>query len=185
MTRSVMGGGDEIVSRRSDPNRGCMHGGGAMGWGRRSRLHRCVENNLRLGWVEDEISFRWIGLGWRRFSLGGLGLGGSADRCDLVGVSGGAISPMLGATRPCFWCDLLAVSLSLSLLFSYGGIHLKVKYKRKWFYRVRGHILQLTEMIFRLTQFSLRTQTPAFMEKYFRKLFEAKKNTALNCHGRV
>ena len=31
MTRSVMGGGDEIVSRRSDPNRGCMHGGGAMG----------------------------------------------------------------------------------------------------------------------------------------------------------
>ena len=25
MTRSVMGGGDEIVSRRSDPNRGCMH----------------------------------------------------------------------------------------------------------------------------------------------------------------
>ena len=31
MMRSVMGGGDEIVSRRSDPNRGCMHGGGAMG----------------------------------------------------------------------------------------------------------------------------------------------------------
>ena len=32
---------------------------------------------------------------------------------DLAGVSGGEISPMLGATRPCFWCDLLVVSLSL------------------------------------------------------------------------
>ena len=31
MTRSVMGGGDEIVSKRSDPNRGCMHDGGAVG----------------------------------------------------------------------------------------------------------------------------------------------------------
>ena len=31
MTRLVMGGGDEIVSRRSDPNRGCMHDGGAVG----------------------------------------------------------------------------------------------------------------------------------------------------------
>ena len=31
MTRSVMGGGDEIVSRRSDPNRGCMHDGRAVG----------------------------------------------------------------------------------------------------------------------------------------------------------
>ena len=29
--RSVMGGGDEIVSRRSDPNHGCMHDNRAMG----------------------------------------------------------------------------------------------------------------------------------------------------------
>ena len=29
--RSVMGGGDEIVSRRSDLNRGCMHDCGAVG----------------------------------------------------------------------------------------------------------------------------------------------------------
>ena len=118
MTRSVMGGGDEIVSRQFDPNRGCMHGGGAVGWGRRFRLHQCVENKLHLGWVEDEISFRWIGLGWRQSSLGGSGLGGSADGCDLAGVSGGAISPVLGATRPCFWCDLLVVFLSLSLSLS-------------------------------------------------------------------
>ena len=40
---------------------------------------------------------------------------------DLAGVSGGAISPVLGATRPCFWCDLLAVSLSLSLSFIFLG----------------------------------------------------------------
>ena len=31
MTRSVMGGGDEIVSRQSDPNRGCMHDGEVVG----------------------------------------------------------------------------------------------------------------------------------------------------------
>ena len=31
MTRLVIGGGNEIVSRRSDPNRGCMHDGGAVG----------------------------------------------------------------------------------------------------------------------------------------------------------
>ena len=24
----------------------------------------CVENVLGLGWVKDEIGFRWIGLGW-------------------------------------------------------------------------------------------------------------------------
>ena len=29
--RLVMGGGDEIVSRRSDPNRGCVHDGRAVG----------------------------------------------------------------------------------------------------------------------------------------------------------
>ena len=31
MIRLVVGGSDEIVSRRSDPNRGCMHDGGAVG----------------------------------------------------------------------------------------------------------------------------------------------------------
>ena len=31
MTRSVMGGGDKIVSRRSNPNCGCMHDDGAVG----------------------------------------------------------------------------------------------------------------------------------------------------------
>ena len=37
--RSVMGGGDEIVSRRSDLNRGCMHDCRAVGWGWRFRPH--------------------------------------------------------------------------------------------------------------------------------------------------
>ena len=31
MTRLVMGGGDEIMSRRFDPNRGCMHDGRVVG----------------------------------------------------------------------------------------------------------------------------------------------------------
>ena len=82
--------------------------------------------------------------------------------CDLRGASGGATSPVLV-------CDLSSL-LFLSLFYFPGSrIDLKVKYKRKWFYRVRGHILRSTEMIFRLTQFSLHTQTPAFTEKYFRK----------------
>ena len=107
--------------------------------------------------------------------------------CDLCGALGGASSPVLvcnlvgarvrragvGVRSPwCFkWRKLadasvrsLFLAISLSLLFSWGGIDLKVKYKWKWFYRVRGHILQSTEMIFHLTQFSLPTKTPAFPE---------------------
>ena len=99
-------------------------------------------------WVEDDdLGFTGVsrtssifGGSRTRSVLGGSGLGGD-DRalvaapmgaislvlgCDLAGVSGGAISPMLGVTRLCFWCDLHAVSLSLSLLFSWGRIHLKV-----------------------------------------------------------
>ena len=90
-----------------------------------------------------------------------LGCDESVLVCDLRGASGGASSPVLV-------CDLSSL-LFLSLLFSWGGIDLKVKYKRKWFYRVRGHILRSTEMIFHLTQFSLHTQTPTFTEKHFRK----------------
>ena len=106
----------------------------------------------------------WVDRAWVKAPMGAISpvLG-----CNLTGVSGSMILPVLDAIRPCFWCDLLVVSLSLSLLFSWGGIHLKVKYKQKWFYRVRGHILRSTEMIFRLTQFSLCTQTPAFTKKIF------------------
>ena len=50
-------------------------------------------------------------------SLGGSGLGGSTDGSDLAGVSSSAVSLVLGAMRLCFWCDLLAVSLSLSLFY--------------------------------------------------------------------
>ena len=80
-------------------------------------------------WVEDDnLGFTDVSrtssvLGGSRMRsvLGGSGLGGGADGspvlgCDLVGVSGGAISPVLGVTRPCFWCDLL-VFLSLSLFY--------------------------------------------------------------------
>ena len=93
--------------------------------------------------------------------------------CDLRGASSGVSSPVLvcdlASARVrspwCFrWHELasagvqsLFLAVSLSLLFSWGGIDLKVKYKQKWFYRVKGHILRSTEMIFRLTQFSLHT----------------------------
>ena len=96
--------------------------------------------------------------------------------CDLAGVRVRRVGA--GVRSPwCFrWRELagagvrsLFLVVSLSLLFSWDGIDLKVKYKRKWFYRVRGHILRSTEMIFHLTQFSLHTQTPAFTEKHFRK----------------
>ena len=93
-------------------------------------------------WVEDD-DLGFIGVsrtssilgGSRtRLVLGGLSLGGDDQAwvdwawvaapmgtispvlgCDPACVSGGAISLVLGVTRPCFWCDLLAVSLSLSL----------------------------------------------------------------------
>jgi len=109
-----------------------------------------------------------------RSVLGGSGLGGD-DRA-LVAAPMGAISLVLGCDLAGARCDetVLLVrspccfSLSLSSIFLRPN-SFKGKYKRKWFYRVRRHILRLTEMIFRLTQFSLRTQTPAFTEKYFQK----------------
>ena len=151
-------------------------------WGAISVVLQAAQDRVGVGLP------KW-GLGY--VSLGSLDVDRSSWRC--------AISPVLGCDEPmlvcdladarvrragagvrfpwCFkWCELagagvrsLFLAVSLSLLFSWGGIDLKVKYKRKWFYRVRGHILRSTEMIFRLTQFSLRTQTPTFTEKHFQK----------------
>ena len=69
------------------------------------------------------------------------------------------LSPMLG----CAIEALAGFAISLSFLFSWGGNQLKVKYKCKIFYRVLGHDLQSTEIIFRLTEFSRTTQTRPMM----------------------
>ena len=74
--------------------------------------------------------------------------------CDFAGATGGAISSVRSRVR-CNETGLLVqspccFSLSLSSIFL-GPNSFKGKYKRKWFYRVRRHILRLTEMIFRLT----------------------------------
>ena len=64
-----------------------------------------------------ELGCRRLGLAWvdRAWVAAPIGVISPVLGCDLAGISSDAISPVLGATRPCFWCDLLAVSLSLSL----------------------------------------------------------------------
>ena len=63
-----------------------------------------------------------------RSVLGGLVLGGDDldDGADeLPAATMGAISPVLGATRWCFWWIGLALSLSLSLRVAWSGNGLK------------------------------------------------------------
>ena len=44
---------------------GLVIGGGQIGdVEQEGEQDRCVENELGLRWVEDEIDFGWIGLGW-------------------------------------------------------------------------------------------------------------------------
>ena len=73
--------------------------------------------------------------------LGGDGLDGGTNEllaatmgaislvlgCDLGDATGGTISLVLGCDETDAWCDLFLLFLSLSLLFSWGGNHLKVK----------------------------------------------------------
>ena len=73
--------------------------------------------------------------------LGGDGLDGGTNEllaatmgeislvlgCDLGDATGGTISLVLGCDETDAWCDLFLLFLSLSLLFSRGGNHLKVK----------------------------------------------------------
>ena len=62
-----------------------------------------VSRTSSVGLVKDEIGFGWTRLGWRRSSLAWVAaLMGTISLvlgCDLIGVSGDAISPVLGATR--------------------------------------------------------------------------------------
>ena len=60
-----------------------------------------------------------------RSVLGGDGLDGGTN--ELLAATMGAISLVLGCDETDAWCDLFLLFLSLSLLFSRGGNHLKVK----------------------------------------------------------
>ena len=59
-------------------------------------------------------------------------------------------------------CDLLALSLSLSLLFSKAGNHLKWKWKRKSFSTVLAIFYGHPKMLFSLTKFEVTTKHPLF-----------------------
>ena len=110
----------------------------------------CVKNELCLGWVENEIGFGWIGLGWWRSRWRRRWASNGNYGCDLadIGVRSrqcwDVISVVLqaarsrrcwGATRPvwsgvgvgarvqrdqCLVRSLLVVSLSLSLFYFPG-----------------------------------------------------------------
>ena len=70
-------------------------------------------------------------------------------------------------TARCRWCrDLFflspSLSLSLSLLFSKAGSHLKWKWKRKWFSVVLALKFGQLEMLFSLTEFEVTTKRSIF-----------------------
>ena len=93
-TRLVVGGGDEIVSRRSDPNCGCMHDGKAVVQGWWSRLHRWpISLCFGFAWRDS-----WVMCGWD---------------------CGGVIWLDSGVGGRSLWLSLLALSLSLSLSLSF------------------------------------------------------------------
>ena len=92
-------------------------------------FRHCSTNELGLGWVEDEIGFGWIGLGWWRSRW--------RHRWTSSGTMG-AILPVLGATRWCFWWIGLAFSLSLSLSLSLFA-HLKLGPKMVWSENMNGN----------------------------------------------
>ena len=55
-----------------------------------------------------------------------------------------------------------SLSLSLSLLFSKAGSHLKWKWKQKWFSVVLALKFDQLEMLFSLTEFEVTTKHPIF-----------------------
>ena len=90
-----------------------------------------------------------------RWSVTGFDKGGFewSERCD-------HLAPMWSSCSDI--SDLLALSLSLSLLFSKAGNHLKWKWKRKWFSIVLALIFGQLEMLFSLTEFEVTTKHPIF-----------------------
>ena len=82
-------------------------------------------------------------------------------------------------------CDLLAPTLvifllflSLSLLFSKAGNHLKWKWKRKSFSTILAIFYGQPGNAFQFDPIWSNNQTPTFLENHFRNQFEAKTNGA-------
>ena len=145
----------------------------------------------RCSWVRDSIVGSWVCCSWVHcLWVCGFAVHGSwvrATRCswgrqsqvdDLA--SGATISTFLGSRSLSLSLCLRVwvLSLSLSLFASL----------RKWFegkilaeniFQVKGLNFTVNWNSFPKNPFSIRNKTPAFMEKLFRKWFEAKTNTAL------
>ena len=157
--RSVTNGFDDGRARRSEE------------WVRRMSLtiwgigSTDELDDLRNGfaiWRFGHCSTNELGLGFSGF-IGALG-------CESISPS-----PVLGC-----WCDLSSVlSLSLSLLFSWGGSDLKWKWERKLFSAPLNLILRSNWNHFQFDRIFSNSQTFPFPENHFWNQFEVDSNTAL------
>ena len=120
-------------------------------------------SSVRVGSRYDDLSTLSVSLFVRgpemvrrsRWSVTGFDEGGfeRLERCN-------RLAPMRSSCSDIG--DLLALSLSLSLLFSKAENHLKWKWKRKWFSVVLALIFGQLEMLFSLTEFEVTTKYPIF-----------------------
>ena len=120
---------------------------GGVNWelGERERSTAWIENSAARTWRRNLTAAS--GVGPRSLSL--LSLLSLSLCCSAVYVS------------PSFSLSFsLCASVSSSLCASEFQKWFEGKIKTKCFYRIRGHILRSTEVIFRLTQFSEPTKQP-------------------------
>ena len=110
---------------------------------------------------------------WSRWSVTGFDEGGfeRLERCDCLAPmrSGCIIAPTRRSS----------CSLSLSLLFSKAGNHLKWKWKQKSFSTVLAIFYSQPGNAFQFDPIWSNNQTPTFPENHFQNQFEAKTNGAL------
>ena len=122
-----------------------------------------VGSSVRVGSRCDDLSTLSVSLFARglemarrsRWLVTGFDEGGfeRLERCDRLA----------SMQSSCFGIgNLLALSLSLSLLFSKAGNHLKWKWKRKWFSVVLALIFSQLEMLFSLSKFEVTTKHQIF-----------------------
>ena len=110
----------------------------------------------------------------RRFARSRLTLCEIAIEAMLCQITIGAKVRLRSTTRSFSLCASMSRSFSLSFslcasvssCLSFGS-DLKVKWKQKSFYRIRGCILRSMEIIFCLTQFSGLTKYPLFQKIIF------------------